>query len=132
MRDQTQKGGSWTVFSGSRLGDTSDSPWIVISVVRQWIPDDYLHAVEVIPIVIPISDLDLWHPVHTRQLQPPPWFGLSLGMGAAVVLPLRVAVPIDAAFGQPAPGGCRLKRCAAQRHVNAGCSLMESETTEVY
>ena len=53
-------------------------------------------------------------------------------MGAAVVLPLRVAVPIDAAFGQPAPGGCRLKRCAAQRHVNAGYSLMESETTDAF
>ena len=132
MRDQTQKGGSWTVFSGSRLGDTSDSPWIVISVVRQWIPDDYLHAVEVIPIVIPISDLDLWHPVHTRQLQPPPWFVLWIGMGAAVVLPLRVAVPIDGAFSHPAPTGCWLNSSASRLHVYAGCSLTVNETTEYF
>ena len=53
-------------------------------------------------------------------------------MGAAVVLPLRVAVPIDGAFSHMAVVGCRLKRRAAQRHVNAGCSLVEGETTEEF
>ena len=53
-------------------------------------------------------------------------------MAAAVVPPLRVAVPIDGVVSLPAPilVCCGLDSRAAQRHVNAGHSLMEGETTE--
>ena len=85
-----------------------------------------------LPIGIPVSDLDLWHPVHTRQLQPPPCSDLWEGMGAAVVLPLRVAVPIDGAFSHPAPTGCWLNSSASRLHVYAGCSLTVNETTEYF
>ena len=41
------------------VGVTSDSPWIVIAVVRHWIPDEYFHAVDEVSKGIPISDLNL-------------------------------------------------------------------------
>ena len=123
------------MFGGSRVGvgDTSESPWVVVAVVPQWIPDEYFSAIQPLHIHIPSSDLNLWHPVHTRQLQPPPWIGLFGGRAAAFVPKFRVAIPIYGVFSLwPVPEEWGLNGLAAQRHVGAGCSLMESKTTDLF
>jgi len=61
------------------------------------------------------------------QLETPPWSVLFTGMGAAASAIIRVGVPID---GGPSIAPAGLSGRAAQRHVNAGCSLMKRETTE--
>jgi len=119
-------------LSGCWVGGISDSPWIVIAVVHRWIPNEYFRIVEPLRKKVHIRNLDLWHPVHTGELEAPPWFVESWGRGTAEAKGRWAAVPIDGFMNLPGQEGWRLSGRAAQRHVNAGCRLMESETTELF